>query len=256
MVEQKQVPSNAQRGVEELAEGIKRASNRSPDATASNTLRPRVAVNKHTTALLHDVGTHPFTLCVQAYERCGLLLAQGDRARGQGERLGLLCATRVTSGRGRGKTGVSLSLSAEGQRVIGTSTKGLRGGSSVQHSFCVFELHRRITGSLIEEYLGSKAVDLAIPFDTEQHETFYRSISALTGTTPRLSDGDVIAIEVEITGGKRSAERNAAKNQEAGVALTIIAIDHKAPERLAASLPSNTLVVDVYTLLDALRSTP
>jgi len=216
----------------------------------------RIALNKHVASLLHDAWAHPYSLCTVSYRRCGLRLSEGDRARSQAERLQLLHASRVTCGRGRGKTGICLSLTDDGLRWLGrTPTKGLRGGSSVQHCFCVFELHRRIPGSSIEEYLDTKAVDLCIPFNTHHHEGLYRTIVALTGMTPRLNDGAMIAVEVEITGGARSAQRNAAKNQAAGVALTIIAIDHKAPERLAARLPGNTLVVDVYALLDALRTT-
>jgi hypothetical protein len=235
------------------------AQQRTPN-TSHNTLRPtprqRIALNKHATVLLHDIGDYPYSLCSQAYRRCELLLAQGDRARGQGERLGLLCATRVTCGRGRGKTGVSLSLTAQGWEWLGrTPTKGLRGGSSVQHSFCVFELHRRIPGSLVEEYLGAKAVDLAIPFNADRHERLYRAISALTGNTPRLQDGDIIALEVEISSPARSAMRNAHKDAAAGVALTVLAVDDRQPERLALTLPSNATVLDVYALLDALRTT-
>lgn len=239
-----------------------RSASASPPATLAPVVEKtspnarRIALNKHAGALMTDVSEHPFTLCTQAYRRCRVRLSEGDRARSQAERLQLLNASRVTCGRGRGKSGICLSLSERGWHWIGrTPTKGLRGGSSVQHSFCVFELHRRIRPSHVEEYLDTTAIDLAISFNTEQHETFYRAIAALTGTTPHLNDGDVIAVEVEITGGKRSAERNAAKNEAAGVALTIIAIDHKAPERLATNLPSNTLVVDVYALLDALRTT-
>jgi len=125
----------------------------------------------------------------------------------------------------------------------------------VQHSFCVFELSRRIPGSTIEEYLGTAAVDLAIPFNTDLHEPFYRAIAALTGRTPHMEDGEIIALEVEISAPAKSATRNAVKNLAAGVALTILAIDDRQPERLALNLPSNTLVVDVYALLDVLRST-
>jgi hypothetical protein len=225
-------------------------------STAFNTPRPRIALHKHATALLHDVADHPFTLCTMAYRRCVLLLAQGDRSRAQVERLGLLCATRVTCGRGRGKTGIALSLLAEAWRVLGRSpTKGLRGGSSVAHNHCVFELHRRIPGSLIEEYLGSKAVDLAIPFITELHEPFYRAITQLTGRASHLEDGDIIALEVEISAPSRSSVTNAEKDAAAGVALTVLAIADRQPERLALILPSNTVVVDVYALLDALRLT-
>jgi hypothetical protein len=131
--------------------------------------------------------------------------------------------------------------------------KGLRGGSSAQHSFCVFELSRRIPGSLVEEQLGPKSVDLAIPFNTDQHEPLYRAISALTGKTPRLKDGDVIAIEVEISQPSKTGLRNAVKNAAAGVALTVLAVDDRTPERLASLLPPNAMVVDVYALLDALR---
>ena len=251
-----ETPPNTGRHASAIAEEATIAPNVDQGAVPPNE-RPRVALNKHTTALLHDVADHPYTLCGPAYGRNDLLLAQGDRARGQGERLGLLCATRVTCGRGRGKTGISLALSAEGWRTIDrTPTKGLRGGSSAQHSFCVFELHRRIPGSLIEEYLGAKAVDLAVPYNTKHHEPLLHAVTALNGKTPRLHDGDIIALEVEISSKSQSAIRNATKDAAAGVALTILAVADRQPERLALTLPSNAIVLDVFALLDALRTTP
>jgi hypothetical protein len=86
-------------------------------ATAHTPPTP-IALNEHTTKLLADIAAHPFTLCTPSYRRCGLLLAQGDRARSQGERLGLLLASRVTTGRGRGKTGIALSLTPAGLRWL------------------------------------------------------------------------------------------------------------------------------------------
>jgi hypothetical protein len=119
----------------------------------------------------------------------------------------------------------------------------------------VFELSRRIPGSTIEEYLGAKPVDLCVSFNTELHEPFYRAITLLTGKTPHLEDGDIIAVEIEISAPSRSGLRNAAKNTAAGVALTILAVADREPDRLALNLPPNAIVVDVYALLDALRTT-
>jgi hypothetical protein len=125
----------------------------------------------------------------------------------------------------------------------------------VQHSFCVFELSRRIPGSTIEEYLGAKPVYLCSPFNTELHEPFYRAVTLLTGKTPHLEDGDIIAVEIEISAPSRSGVRNAAKNTTAGVALTILAVADREPELLALSLPPTAIVLDVYALLDTLRTT-
>jgi hypothetical protein len=246
---QEVIPPNAKH---RLTKGSMIAPNRSETRTSPNAIRTHVALNQHATALLQDVGDHPFTLCTQAYRRCRLLFAQGDRARAQLERLGFLYATRVTCGRGRGKTGISLHLTAAGWNGR-TPVKGLRGGSSVQHSFCVFELSRRIPGSTIEEYLGTKPVDLCIPFNTEWHEPFYRAIMLLTGKTPHLDGGDIIAVEIEIS--QPRSTRNAVKNAAVCVALTILAVADREPERLALNLPPNAIVVDVYALLDALRTT-
>lgn len=243
-------PNQAHRLVEDF--GI--ASNSSERRTSPNASRPRVALGEHARALLQDVADHPFTLCTKAYRRCELLLAQGDRARAQLERLALLRATRVTCGRGRGKSGIALSLRPDAWRVLGRPRgKGLRGGSSAGHSHCVFELSRRIPDSTIEEYLGSKPIDLCIPFNTATHELFYRAITLLTGKTPHLEDGDIIAVEVEISAPR--SVRNAVKNTALGVALTILAVADREPERLDLNLPPNAIVLDVYALLDTLRPT-
>jgi hypothetical protein len=117
----------------------------------------------------------------------------------------------------------------------------------------VFELSRRIPDSTIEEYLGSKPIDLCIPFNTATHELFYRAITLLTGKTPHLEDGDIIAVEVEISAPR--SVRNAVKNTALGVALTILAVADREPERLDLNLPPNAIVLDVYALLDTLRPT-
>jgi hypothetical protein len=249
-----EIPSNPTVSVPLALEESKTAPNGAQATAPTHAPRPRVALNKHATALLQDVADHPFTLCTKAYRRRGLLLAQGDRARAQLERLDLLRATRVTCGRGRGRSGIALSLRPDAWRVLGhKAAKGLRGGSGDQHSFCVFELSRCIPGSLIEEYFDGKPVDLAIPFNSDKHEPFYRAIAALTGETPHLDDGDIVAVEVEIS--DLRSVRNAVKNNAAGIALTILAIADRQPERLRLLLPHNTVVLDVYALMDVLRST-
>jgi hypothetical protein len=213
----------------------------------------RVALGAHTARLLADVAEHPYTLCTPSYRRCHLRLSEGERAREQAQGLQFLRADRVTTGRGRGKTGISIHLTTAGWAWLGTTpTKGLRGGSSPQHSFCTFELARRIPEARIEEALGTgKSIDLCIPFSIDQHEHVYRAISALTGKTPHLREGEIIAIEIDLS--LKSARRNATKNAAAGIALTILAINHRTPEDLAHVLPPNATVVDVYALLDALK---
>jgi hypothetical protein len=210
----------------------------------------RVALNKHATALLHDVAAHPYTLTTPAFQRCKLRLSEGERAKTTVTNLGFLESHRVRTGAGRGKTGGALRLTQAGWRWLGRApAKGTRGGDSVQHAFLVHELARRIPHSTIE----TVSVDLVIPYDMSDHAHLLDALQALGTQTLSLNGGDVIALEVECSRPEITAPRNIARN--AGFALTIIATLGKrdALQQLIGDT-ERVLILDVLRLLDALHT--
>jgi len=210
----------------------------------------RVSLNKHATALLHDVAAHLYTLTIPAFQRCKLRLSEGERAKATLTNLGFLESHRVRTGAGRGKTGSALRLTPGGWQWLGRApAKGTRGGDSVQHTFLVHELARRIPHSTIE----AVSVDLVIPYDTADHAHLLDALQALDTQTLSLNGGDVIALEVECSRPEITAPRNV--ERDTGFALTIIATLGKtdALQQLIGDT-ERVLILDVLRLLDALRT--
>lgn len=211
----------------------------------------RVALNKHATALLRDVGENPYTLTTPSFRRCNLRLSEGERAKTTVTNLGFLQSHRVRTGAGRGKTGSALRLTPAGWEWLGrTPAKGTRGGDSVQHAFLVHELARRIARSTVE----TLSVDLVIPYNTVDHANLLTAIHALSARTIALNTGDLIAIEVECSRPEITAPRNVAR--DTGFALTVIAVLGKM-QQLQRTIgdADRVLIVDVLRLFDALRTT-
>jgi len=228
----------------------KTSSGPSKEELPSNTSR-RVALNKHCTLIMDDVGENPYTLTTPSFRRCNLRLSEGERAKTKVTDLGFLESHRVRTGAGRGKTGSALRLTPAGWRWLGrTPAKGTRGGDSVQHAFLVHELARRIARSTIE----TLSVDLVIPYNTADHANLLAAIQAFSTRTIVLNSGDLVAIEVECSRPEITAPRNVAR--DTGFALTVIAVLGKTPQlQRTIGDADSVLIVDVLRLLDALRTT-
>lgn len=211
----------------------------------------RIALNKHATALLHDVGEHPYTLTTPAFHRCELRLSEGERAKTTVISLGFLESRRVRTGAGRGKAGNALRLTPAGYAWLGKRPpKGTRGGDSAQHAFLVHELARRIPNSRIE----TLSVDLVLAYNAATHERLGDAITHLSERQIALNDGDVIALEVECSRPEITGPRNSERND--GFALTIIATVGKREElQRTIGERDRVVIVDVLRLLDALRTT-
>src|SRR5213078_4899957 len=94
---------------------------------------------------------HPLTLTTPCFQRCGLRLSEGDRAKTLLTNLEFLESHRVRTGAGRGKTGSALRVTPAGWAWLGKKPpKSTRGGDSVVHEFCVQHLSRLIPHSSIE----------------------------------------------------------------------------------------------------------
>lgn len=230
-------------------------------ATSSSPPRPltavvdKVTINEHAQQLLHDVAHHPLTLTTPAYDRCGLHWMQGDRAKQHLNQLGFISAHSVITGARRGKRGSALRVEPAGWTWLErTPPKGTRGGDSAQHEFTIRQLATLIPRASIEVTLGDKSVDLLIPYNTTTHAYLLTVLADLSERSLALKDGDLLAIEVEITDARRSAPRNASANRNAGINLTVIATmprDVTAVRRLLG-IDERCIVIDALQFVDKL----
>lgn len=200
-----------------------------------------IALNTHAEALLKHAAKHGVVLTTDAYRDLALHPQAGTRAKKQLIDLALLEEERIIVHRGRGGTAVAIRPTKSGYERAGVKRHGTRGGDSIQHEYLVRTLATRITGARIDARAGTKACDLLIPYNDEKHQQF----ATLLGITPQ--NGEFLAIEVEVSDPNKTAARNLARNDDVGVAYTIIAT----MTPLRRTLPG-ALVVDVFALLDAL----
>ncbi|HTD83286.1 MAG TPA: hypothetical protein VK648_05780 [Gemmatimonadaceae bacterium] len=208
----------------------------------------KAALNKHCAAVMHDVDEHHLTLTTPCFHRCNVRLSEGDRAKTLLTNIGFLESHRVRTGAGRGKTGSALRLTPAGWAWLGRKPpKGTR-GAGVQHEFVVHELARRIPRSTIET-LGA---DLVIAYNTAEHQQLQNALQTLKAGTIALNDGDLVALECEVSAASKTAPCNVAR--DAGFALTIIATMAET-EKLQRTFAETdrVMVVDVLRLLDTLR---
>jgi len=217
----------------------------------------KVALNKHDAMLLEDVAAHECTPTTAAYDRLGMHWTQGDRSKQRLLRLELLSAHRVITHAGRGGTSSVLRLTPAGWAWIGRQQpKGTRGGDCAQHQFLVRALAAAIPHASMEEQLGRKSVDLAVPYNATRDRDFVeRTIARSTlAASPSLHDGDILGIEVDLQ--PTTALNNAAKNT---TALTIITTMPHTTDRTVARLRleltdlTRVIVINVFDLLTIAR---
>lgn len=231
-----------------------------PEPHVALSATPMIALNSREEALLNVVADAGVTASTPAYTTAGLCLADGDRAARQLTEKGLIHRERITLHAGRGGHGIGLVATRSGldragkERAVKT-----RGGDSVQHQYLIQELHRLLPGSTVEGMVGTKSVDLLIPLNKERDQRLLAVLAAKTSVP--LSNGSLVAIEVETSAPEKTAPNNALKNHEAGITLTIVAVLPKtmvATRRRLNALPpvvqDHTLLVNVLDLLTALPS--
>ena len=123
------------------------------------------------------------------------------------------------------------------------------------------ELASILTKSTVEATVGTKSVDLILPYNAATHSALTEFLAANSEDTVALNDGDVLAIEVEISNPDRTIPSNAAKNREAGIVTTVVAVLPKSIAEamtviagLEPGLRSTLVLVDVLRLLDHVRA--
>lgn len=216
----------------------------SPSASHANAaplLKPKIALNENAERLLVYCAQHGVVLTTQAFQDLELHPQAGTRAKRQLLDLALIEEERITIRKGRGGTAVAIRPTAPGYERAAIKRHGTRGGDSIQHEYLVRALAKCISGARMDARAGSKACDLLIPYNATHHAR----LATILGITP--TDGSLLAIEVEVSDPHRTAPRNVSRNNEAGVAHTIIAT--MAPLRRKVA---GVISVDVFALMEAL----
>lgn len=214
------------------------SSTASSHASASSPLRRGIALNDHAQALLAVVAAHGVIQTTDAFRLTNAHPQTGTRDKKQLRDLGLIEEARITIRRGRGGTAVAVRATAAGYARAGVKRHGTRGGDSIQHEWLVRQLAARIKSARMDARVGDKACDILISYNAE-----HQRLARFCKISP--ADGDLIAIEVEVSDPGRTAPNNIARNKQAGVAHTIVAT-------LAPLHCKGVIVVDVFDLLEAL----
>lgn len=200
-----------------------------------------IALTNHAEALLTHTATAGVALTTEAFRDLALHPQAGTRAKKQLRDLALIEEERITIRRGRGGTAVAIRPTRSGYDRASIKRHGTRGGDSIQHEYLVRALANRISGARIDARAGTKACDVLVPYNKDNHD----KIAKLLGITP--ANGSLIAIEVEVSDPTRTATRNITRNDDAGIARTIIATMTPLRRKVAGAI-----VIDVFALLEAL----
>jgi hypothetical protein len=221
----------------------------SPSAPARAAAPPIIALNKTETRLLNYVGERTVVLTTEAIRDLTLHPQAFMRAKKKLCQLDLLTATRIRCRSGRGGSGVALTLTTSGTtRATCAIPHQTRGNDSAQHRYLVTRLAATIPDAQVELTLGTKSIDIIIPYNTTTHASLTNAIGEVA-----LNDGDLLAIEVDLSA--KTIANNVTKNAAAGIALNIIAVlpEHVTQARRALQGRRDAIAVDALRLLDALR---
>jgi len=220
----------------------------SPSAPARAAAAP-IALNTHERELINYIGECTIVLTTEAIHELRLHPQAFARAKNKLVNLHLITAERIRCRSGRGGSAVALTLTTTGAtQATCAIPHQTRGNDSAQHKYLVTRLAAAIPDAQVELTLGTKSIDIVIPYNTTKHERLAKTLPEVA-----LNNGDLIAIEVE-THPTKTAASNITKNAAAGIALTIIAV---LPQDLAAgtriATQHHTIAIDALLLLDTLR---
>ncbi|MGK2855968.1 MAG: helicase HerA domain-containing protein [Thermoanaerobaculia bacterium] len=224
---------------------------RATAVTPSNTLiasnviaSNKLALNTSDEALLRSIAKHHVALTTECEGHPQVIARSKKRLL----TLGLINEESITVRSGRGGQGKALGLTRDGYDWLGI-TPGGAGRGGLQHQFLVTRLARAIAQSAIEYTVREKRIDLVLTYRNEHHAYLKEIINGIT-------EGESIAIEIEVTDPVKTAPVNARKNTDAGMSRTIIATLPKerdatliALNALPKAVRERTTLTDVFTLL-------
>jgi hypothetical protein len=236
-----------------------------PNPTPEPVARPAetervIALNTAEEALL-SVICDAVTPSTPAYKKAGLGLADGDNAAKRLEQKGLIVRERIIIHPGRGGHGMGLAATPAGYARAGKERKvKVRGGSGLAHDYYAERLFHLLPGSTVEAMVGTKSVDLLLPLNTNRDQALLEFLRPVLPPNVTLTEGMLLAIEVESSDPVKTAPNNVQKNHEAGITLTLIAVLPKfvtttrthLAKSIPAALQSSFIVTNVLSLLDHL----
>jgi hypothetical protein len=194
-----------------------------------------------TTECQHDLTLHP---------------QQVARATTKCLTLGLTTRATIRCRRGHGGSGVAHALTPAGLALATTKQLRTTGNGGHQHAFLATRIARAIPNAQLELSLNGKSIDVVIAYDKSAHAPLIKSI----GAPIALNDGDLIAIEVEVSSPAKTLASNVRKNTAVGIAYNIIAVlpntlasAKKIVKTLDAALRARVTVVDALELLNQLQ---
>lgn len=237
-----------------------RTPNACPVAPTVTAVHRPIALNTNQERLLRSV-VGMIAPVTGHYETLGLHPEDGNTARKQLVLLGLITEAPIVVRSGKGGKALALLPTSAGiERSDIRPPKGTRGGDSVQHQYLVQELSLLLQGSQAEAMVGDKSVDILLTYDETKHAALWIALNTLANPPIALTDGHILAIEVEISSPDKTIPSNAAKNHAAGIPRTIIAVMPKslpvakqAIAKLDEGLRTTLTLVDALQFLDHLR---
>jgi len=215
----------------------------------------KIALNTTEQALLDYLATHPVSLTTELQHDLQLHPQTFARLAKKLDGLGWITRTTIRCRSGRGSSAVALTLTPTGAaRTTKKHAHQSRGGDSVQHRYLATRLAARIPRAQLETTIGTKSIDILIPYNNDDHEHLVREHATA------LNNGDLVAIEIEASDPKKTIPNNVEKNTAAGITLTIIAVLPRtlhAAQQVVHSLPPDlrqrAIVADALKLLDTYR---
>lgn len=226
-----------------------------------------VALTKTEEALLRSI-IDRISPATEHYQRLHLHPQTGNRIKKKLLMLGLIATQSIVCRPGRGGAAIALLPTTLGyERLQQKPRHGTRGGDSIQHQYLVQELACSIPDSVIEAKLGTKSVDVLFRYNTTTHGELHNALAFLTSPSQRefltaLSPNALCALEVEVSDPVRTGVANSTRNDEAGIAFTILAV---MPHTLTRTIhgvhqqphephQSHAVIVDALALLQRLKT--
>lgn len=220
----------------------------SPPPTFATAVANNALLNAAQRAFLLFIIERGICLVIETYDALRLKPMQGHRIQKRLLALGMLTATRIRVGNGRGKEATALTPTAIAYNTLRLAKPHLgRGGP--QHAWLLRTLRERIATATIE----TNGADIAVAYNSNAHANLRDALRS-AGHDVSLNDGDAVAIEVELDVTK-TARPNLRRND--AFRLTIIAVPKTSvptAQKIAMSF-TNAVVVDVFAFLHALEMT-
>lgn len=236
----------------------------SPIATVSPAPTPATPVCRKTTpnsaalnpaqrTYLEKLSTFGVATVKEMTDALGLHPQAADRIRKTLGPLNLICESRINVGSGRGKQhAIALMPTQTAYEMLGTRPPRLGRGSGPQHAWVLRTLRDRIPRAVIE---GMSGADITIVFDDGLHRRLRIALRAAAGREVPLHTGDTIAIEAE-TDASRTLEKNLDRDKDLSLIVVGVRRAHLEVARRIAKPFTNTIVIDVFALLDKLQEEP